>query len=122
MWLGVFNAAAFVVPLILLLSTGSTWKSAAGWAVVAGYAIIVAPFVIGEILFPKQFLLWRSRAGQGQSPAMTQVAGGFDKVLSPKEQSNHPYRRVRLFGVTLLVVTLVVDGVLVWILFLAKVI
>jgi hypothetical protein len=106
-----------VLPVGAFAAVGKPARAAAIEGVLVGYAIVVLANSLSQILLPAQYERWRSRSMEGGPASLARVGEGFDGALGLGSSRNevHPYRRLRLFGITLLIVNAAVIALIWWI-------
>jgi hypothetical protein len=114
----------FIVPIPIFAIAGSTARTAAIDGALVGYGLVVCINSFAEILAPRHYLRWRAWMMEGGPAAYARIGRAFDRRLLPDDgqQAQQSYRRVRLFGFTLLLVNAVIVGLFMWVLAIAGII
>ena len=106
-----------VIPMVVFAGVGTPISHAVLRGGLVGFAFLIGVFAAAELLAPATFLRWRSWMVEGAPRVARTVGAAFDKGLGSGGdsyvESRLAQRRVRLFGVSLLVVGALVTY-LVW--------
>jgi hypothetical protein len=115
--LTIATIAVIVFPILVFIVAGVPLRAAAIQGFLVGYIIIVAVNSLAEIFIPWRYEQWRACMMEGSPSSYRNVGKAFDGVLLPgtPEQTNDRYRRLRLFGLGLLLMNALLVGFIWWI-------
>jgi hypothetical protein len=94
-----------VFPILNFVLAGVPLAHAAIQGLLVGWGVLAGIAALAEMVTPEHFMSWRAWMMEGNPPFNAQVGATFDRLLlaGDGQITQHRYRRVRLFGLALLV-------------------